>query len=118
MDGNTDIDHHPISYYKEDTCSDFSEVVAFVERLGTHGARALTQKSGRIKLMPYSHDKLAQSLVLLGIILVNLWIMAGLFPNAIPTVETTQLIVLAAIELVVVLSIYRYAKRHSRQVSF
>jgi membrane protein implicated in regulation of membrane protease activity len=67
--------------------------------------------------MPYSHYNLLSALILLGVTIINLGILVGLFPNAIPAAETVQLIVLAAIELPLVLLIYRYSKRHSRQVS-
>ena len=68
--------------------------------------------------MPYPHTHLTLVIILLGVTLFNVWVMAGLFPNAIPTADTTQLIVLAAIELPVLLLIYRYSRRHSRRVSF
>lgn len=67
--------------------------------------------------MPFSHNNPIPALVLLGVTILNVGIMVGLFPNAIPPAETIQLIVLAAIELPLVLLIYRYSKRQSRQVS-
>lgn len=64
------------------------------------------------------HNQPAQLMILLGLTLFNLLILAGLFPNAIPALQTVHLIVLAAIELPVILLIYRYIKRNSAPVSF
>ena len=68
--------------------------------------------------MHNSHNNLMHIMILLGISLVNVGIVAGLFLNAFSSVPTTQLIVIAVIELPVVLLVYRYGKRNSTQVSF
>jgi hypothetical protein len=77
----------------------------------------MLKNGGRITLMPNSHNNLMQMMILLGITLFNVGIIAGVFLNAIPVFPTTQLFVLAAIELPVVLFAYRYGKRNSTQVS-
>ena len=65
------------------------------------------------------HNNLTQIIILLGVTLFNIGIiLAGIFLHVLHLVPTTQLIVLAAIELPVVLLAYRFGKQNSTQVSF
>ena len=59
--------------------------------------------------MQNSHN-LPQIMALLGLTLVNVVIVVGLFPNGIPVVPTTQIFALAVIEIAAILLI----RQHSR----
>ena len=54
---------------------------------------------------------LPQVAALFGLTLMNVLLMAGLFPNGIPALQTAQIIVLAVIEIGVILLIRRHIKQ-------
>ena len=64
-------------------------------------------------MMSDSHHSLWPTTALLGLVLVNILIIVGLFPNAIPAIATPQIFVLVALELPIVFWIYWYTKRKS-----
>ena len=63
--------------------------------------------------MSNSYHSRGPTMALLGLTVLNVLVIIGLFPNTIPAIQTPQAFILAAVQIPIILWIYRYIKRSS-----